>query len=125
MAYVAFGLLGGNVFGDAGVLAGSAEAGMEVGEQRRVARNMSCVEQRGADGGVLCAFDQAILDGARGVTDLHAEIPQEIQHVLDHAQRLLRGFRAGEEQQVDIAERRQHATAISAGGGDREVVRLA
>ena len=37
MAHGAFGLLGGDVLGDAGILAGGAEAGVEIGEQRRVA----------------------------------------------------------------------------------------
>ena len=125
MAHGALGLLGGDVVGDAGFLAGGAEAGVELGEQRRVAGDVARIEQRGADRGVLGAFDQAILDRARGVADLHAEIPQEVEHVLDDLQRLPRRLGRGQEQQVDVAERRQHAAAVAAGAGDRQMFGLA
>ena len=125
MAHGTLGLLGGDVFGDAGVLAGGAETRVEIREQLFVAGDEARIEQRGADGGVLGAFDQAILDRARGVADLHAEVPQEVEHVLDDLQRLAGRFAGGEEQQVDVAEWRQHAAAVAAGAGDRQMLRLA
>ena len=35
------------------------------------------------------------------------------------------GSLGGQEQQVDVAERRQHAAAVAAGAGDRQMLRLA
>ena len=98
---------------------------VEVGEQLRVAGHVPGIEQRSADRGVLGALDQAVLDRAGGVADLHAEVPQEVEHVLDHLQRLTRRVLGGQEQQVDVAERREHAAPISASAGDREMLRFA
>ncbi len=88
MAHSAFGLLGGNIFRDTGVLAGGAETRVEVAEQFCVAGDMSRVKQCGADRGVLGTFDQAVLDRASGMADLHAEVPQEVEHVLHDLQSL-------------------------------------
>ena len=49
---------------------------------------------------------------------LQAEVPHEIQHVFHRAQGGGRGFVRRQEQQVNIAERRQHGAAVAAGGGD-------
>ena len=119
----ALGLLGGDVFGRARFLAGGAEAAVKLAEQGLVAGQEARVEQRRADRRVLGALHQAIPDRPRRMADLQAEVPQEIQHVFDDAQRL--GWRVlfGQEQQVDIAERRQHAAAIAAGGGDAKMLR--
>ncbi len=120
MARLAFGLLGGDVFGRAGGLAGGAEALMEILEQRRVAGERAGVEQRGTDGDVLGAFAQAFLDRAGGVADLQPEVPEEIEHVFDHRERMRGRLVRGQEQQVDVAERRQGAAAVAAGGGDAQ-----
>ena len=125
MAHIALGLLGSDVFGDASVLARGAEACVEVGEQRRIAGYVAGVEQCSADRGIPGAFDQAVLDRARGVADLNPEVPQEVQHVLHHPQRLWRRFGGGQEQQVDVAERREHAAPVAAGAGHRQLLGLA
>ena len=59
------------------------------------------------------------------MADLHPEVPQEVEHVLHHLQRLRRRLGGGQEQQVDVAERRQHAAAVAAGAGHRQLLRLA
>ena len=59
------------------------------------------------------------------MADLHPEVPQEVEHVLHHLQRLPRRLGRGQEQQVDVAERCQHAAAIAAGAGDRQVLGVA
>src|SRR4029077_19380049 len=90
VSYVALRLLGGDIVGGAGLLAGSAETRVKFGEQRRIARDMPRIEQRRADRGVLGALNEAVLDRARGVAHFHAEVPQEVKHVLDDLERLLR-----------------------------------
>ena len=112
MAGVALGLLGREVAGRAGAGAGRAEAAGKILEQRGVAGEAAGVQQRGADGVVAVGLGQAVRHRARGVADLEAEIPQEIQHELDHKLRRLRGRDGGEEQQVDVRERRQQAAPV-------------
>ncbi len=56
------------------------------------------------------------------MSDLQPEIPQEVEHVLDDPQRLRRRLLGGQEQQVDVAEWRQHAAAVAAGRGDAQVL---
>ncbi len=56
------------------------------------------------------------------MADLQPEIPQEIEHELDRAQRRGRRLVRSQEQQVDVAERRQHAAAVAAGGRDGETI---
>src|SRR6185437_15491350 len=72
-----------DVFGSTSVLAGRAEPAMKVGEQVRIAGQMTCIEKRRANGRVFCALGQAVFDRTRGMADLQPEVPQEVQHVLD------------------------------------------
>jgi hypothetical protein len=58
------------------------------------------------------------------VANLNAKVPQEVEHVLDHLQRLVRWFRCGQEQQVDVAERCQHTAAVATRAGNGEMVRF-
>ena len=94
---------------------------MELAEQRAVAGQKPGIEQRGADGRVLAALDQAIPDRPRRMADFQSEVPEEVQHVFDDTQRFRRRILGGQEQQVDVAERRQDAAAITAGRRDAEV----
>jgi hypothetical protein len=54
------------------------------------------------------------------VADLEAEVPEEIQHELDGTEHRRGRLVDGEEQQVDVAERRQHAAAVATGGRHAE-----
>ncbi len=56
------------------------------------------------------------------MADLQAEIPHEIEHVFDDAQRGGGGRLGRQEQQIDIAERRQQGAAIAASGGNGHMV---
>ena len=59
------------------------------------------------------------------MADLEAEIPEEIQRELDHPQICRRRDIGRDEQQVDIAERRQHAAPIPPGCRHRQPQRFA
>ena len=123
MPHGALGLFRGDVFAGAGFLAGGAETAVEVGEQRLVAGHEPRVQQRRADRRVFAPSIRQSLDRSRRVPNLQAEIPQEIQHVFDDLQRLRRRIVRGQEQQIDVAERRQHAPAVAAGRGDAQLFR--
>src|SRR5262245_58060212 len=62
-----------------------AEAALKLGEELLVAENKTGVEQRGAYGHVGQRQPHALIDGARGVANLEAEIPQDIEHVFGDA----------------------------------------
>ena len=55
------------------------------------------------------SLQQAVPDRPRRVAHLQSKVPEEIQHVFHHTQRFRRGILGGQEQQIDIAERCQHA----------------
>ena len=52
------------------------------------------------------------------MADLEAQIPQQIEHVLDHALAPRRLLVGQQEQQIDVGEGRQQAAAVAAGGDD-------
>ena len=84
-------------------------------EQLAVAPDVARLEQSGADRLVALGIAQALLDRARGVPDLQAEVPEQVEHEFDDllaARRLLVG---PQEQQIDVAERRHLAPAEAAG----------
>ena len=71
-------------------------------EQLAVAPDVARLEQRGADRLVALGVAQALVDRARGMADLQAEVPQQVEHELDDllaARRLLVG---PQEQQIDV-----------------------
>ena len=91
-----------------------AEAMLKIGEQRRVAEDQPRIEQRGADGHVGMAEAHALIDIARGVADLEAEIPEQIEHVFGDAL-APGGLLVGkQEQQVDVGARREQPASIAA-----------
>ena len=63
-----------------------------------------------------------LVDGARGVADLQAQVPQQVEHVLDHALAPGRLLVGQQEQQIDVGERREQAAAVAAGGDDGHVL---
>ena len=62
-----------------------AKAPLKFGKQHLVAKDQARIEQRRADGHVRARQPHALIDGARGVTDLKAEIPEQIEHVFGDA----------------------------------------
>src|SRR5476649_760657 len=69
--------------------------------QFAVAPDVARLEKGCADGVIAIGVAQALVDGARGMADLEAEIPQQIEHVLDDllaARRLLVGT---QEQEIE------------------------
>ncbi len=83
-------------------------------EQLAVAPEIARFQQRGADRLVALGIAQALLDGAGGMPDLQAEIPQQVEHELDDllaARRLLVG---AQEEEIDVGQRRQLAPSVAA-----------
>ena len=112
--------LGGEELADAPFPPGRGEALGELGEDRLLAGQEAGLQQRRLHRGVGARILQAFGDGTGGVADLQPQVPEQVEHELHHplpagAQRL-----AGDEEQVDVAEGRQHAAAIAAGGGQGE-----
>ena len=71
---------------------------------------------------VALGVAQALVDRARGVADLQAQVPQQVEHELDDllaARRLLVGQ---QEQQIDVGERRQLAAAVAADRDDAQLL---
>ena len=64
----------------------------------------------------------ALVDGARRVPDLEAQIPQHIEHVLGDALAPRRLLVGQQEQQIDVGARRQQAAAVAAGRDDRHAL---
>ena len=122
MTHRAFRLLRRDILGRPCFLAGSPETAVKFAEQCIVSGEKPRIEQGRPDGRVLAALDQAVSDRPRRVPDLQPQVPEEIQHVFDNTQSLRWRILGGQEQQVDIAEGRQNAAAISAGRGDAQVL---
>ena len=95
---------------------------LEIGEQLLIAEDEARIEQRGADGHVGARQPHALIDGAGGVADLEAEIPQEIEHVLGNALAPGGLLIGKQEEKIDVRARREHAAAIAALGDHRHVL---
>ena len=70
------------------------EQPVELVEQVFVAPDIARLQQGGADGLIPLGISNALVDGTRGMADLQAEIPQQVEHELDDllaARRLLVG----------------------------------
>ncbi len=91
-----------------------AEPVLKVGEELPVAENEPGVEQRGANGHVRQAQADALGDGARGMADFEAEIPQQIEDVFGDALAPRRLLVGKQEQEIDVGARREQAAAIAA-----------
>ena len=89
---------------------------LEIGVERLVAENQARIEQCRADGHVGVAELHALVDGAGGVADLEAQIPQEIEHVLDDALAPGSLLVRQQEKQIDVGTRREQASAVAALG---------
>ena len=100
-----------------------AEALLELGEQ--LARRRGCSRVSSSAVRIVMSARgelQALVDGARGVADLEAEIPQQVEHVLDDALAPGRLLVGQQEQQIDVGARRQQPAAVAAGGDDRHAL---
>ncbi len=91
-----------------------AEAVLKLGIERLVAQDQARVEQRGANGHVRVAETHALVDVARGMADLEAQIPQQIEHVLGDAL-APGGLLVGkQEQKIDVGAGREKTAPVAA-----------
>ena len=74
----------------------------------------------GANGEILAAQPDAILDRAGRMANLQPQIPQHIQHGFDHVLGPGSDLVGRQKQQVDIGKRRHLAPAIAADGNQRQ-----
>ena len=91
-----------------------AEALLERGVELRIAMDETRIEQRRAHGDVGGAHLDALVDGARGVADLEAEIPQHVEDVLGDALSPGRLLVGEQKKQIDVGARRQQAAPVAA-----------
>ena len=101
-----------------------AEAADQFVGQLFVAGELARLQDRSADRVVLAAELQALLDRARGVTDFEAEIPEGVEHVLDHALGVGGLLVGAQEQQIEIGEGGQGAPPISTDRQQRQALAL-
>lgn len=120
MALVAFDQLFGDelAFGARDDL--GEEAAARLIEQFLIAPDIAAFQQGGADGDVRFGHADHIVEAAAGMADLQPQIPQEIEHRLDHLLAPVGLLGGGEEGDVDIGMRRHLAAPIAAHGHDRQ-----
>jgi hypothetical protein len=94
------------------------EALHQLAEQRLFAMDQPRVEECGADRHVGAGELQGLVDGARGMPDLEAQVPEQIEHVLHHALAPGRLLVGQHEQQIDVGEWGEQAATVAAGGDD-------
>ncbi len=122
VAGVAFGQLGGDEFIGAGAQAIAVHLVAQALGQVAVAGDEAMFQHGGHDGVVALRVLHRLVDGARGVADLQAQIPQGVEDELDHRFRV-RGFLPGaQEQQVEVGIGRQFAAAVAAHGDQRQAL---
>ena len=85
-----------------------------------VAPEIARFQDRGANRMVGFRESDAIVDRAGGVADFQPEIPQHVEHVLDHALAPGGHLVGVQEQQVDVGEGRHLAPAVAADRDHRE-----
>ena len=66
----------------------------------------------------------ALVDRARGVADFEAQVPQGVEHELDHALGVGGLLVGAQEQQIDVGEGRQRAAAVAAHRHQRQPLAL-
>src|SRR3990170_7034647 len=87
-----------------------AEAPLKLGEELLVAEDEPRIEQSRANGHVGERQPHALIDGARGMADLKAEIPQNIEHVLGDALAPGGLLVRKQKEEVDVGSRREKPT---------------
>ena len=105
--------LGGHEFGAGAAHHLVAEAGLQLLGQALVAGQAPRLQDGGADGEILAGELHAFLDRARGVADLEAQIPQGVEHVLDHALHMGGLLVGAQKQQIEVGEGRERAAPIA------------
>ena len=98
------------------------EAPHQVFKQRLVAEDQAGIEKGGADGDVGACQLERLIDGARSVTHLQAEVPEQIEHIFDDALTPGRLLVGQQEQQIDVREGCQQTAAVAAGRHDGHVL---
>ncbi len=114
VALVALGEFGRDEFRRRSLHDVAVEALVQFVEQRAVSREQPRLEQRRADRHVGARLTDALVDRARRVPDLEAEIPQRIEHRLGDALAPGGLLIGKQKQEIDVGARRQQAAAIAA-----------
>ena len=87
-----------------------------------VAPDIAPFEQRGADGEIVLRHAHHIVGRAARMTDLEAEVPQEIEHRLDRLFAPRRTARGREKGDIDIGMRGHLGPSVPADSHDRELL---
>ena len=98
----------------------SVNAPIQLVRKIAIAAHATRLEQGGADGRVLARQLAAFLHRTRGVTNLELEIPQNVEHPLDHSGRAFARGGRQQKQQVHVRAGRHAPTPIPAYGDHRD-----
>jgi hypothetical protein len=101
-----------------------AEPALELLGQLLVAGEPAGLQDGGADGVVLAGQLDALVDGSRGVADFEPEVPQGVEHVLDHLLHVGRLLVGPQEQEIDVGEGRERAAPVAAHRHQRQPLAL-
>jgi hypothetical protein len=101
-----------------------AEPSDQVLGQGFVSGQVAGFQDGGADGEVLPREAQALVHGPGGVANLEAQVPQRIEHELDHALGVGRLLVGPKEQQIEVGEGRQGPAAVASHRHQRQALAL-
>ena len=88
--------------------------------ERRVPVDIAMLQQGGPERVILAPEPQAVFDRAACVAHLQVQVPQHVQHRLDHALNPASGLVRNKEQQVDVRKRGHLSPAIAAHRDQRD-----
>src|SRR5579871_2017090 len=91
-----------------------AEAALQRRGQRLIAGEAPRLQDGGADRMVGAGELETLLDGPRRVADFEAQVPERVEHVLDHALGVCGLLVGAQEQEIDVGEGRERAAPIAA-----------
>lgn len=98
------------------------EAAAQLGVQLLFPVQEARLEQAGADRHVAPGLPDALVHRAHGMADLQPQVPQHVEHVLEHLFDPRRPLVGQHEQQVHVRERRHLAPPVAADRHDREML---
>ena len=93
-------------------------------DQPLVTGEAAALQERGADGEIFARQLDTFVDGARGMADLEAQIPQGIEHIFDDALGIGGLFVGPQEQQIEVREGSQRPSSIAADGQEGQTLAL-
>ena len=108
---------GGRALGDLGL-----ERLLEIVVEFLLAPDVARLEDGGADGEIGLGGGYGLVDRARRLPHLEAQIPQRVEHVFHHLLDMRRRLVGQQEEEIDVGIGRQLAAAVTADGDQRHLL---